>query len=140
MFLKFKNRLSCYLKNSYFFRRNFDFFDFDFYNRLFFDFNFSVPHSALILSFGRRFFFNKFFLAHITLNTFIFLNKFGFLFPFGFVGFLRKMMDFSFNFSNKEPLFLFDGDSDKSLLKKTKLEIKAIGTETLAIMEPTFYE
>ena len=61
LFIKFKNRLSCYFKNSYFFRKNLDFFDFDFFNRLFFDFDFSVSSSTLILSLGRQYFFNKYY-------------------------------------------------------------------------------
>ena len=95
--MKFKQRLSCFLKNSFFFRKSLDFFDFDFYNKLFFDFDFNGTNSAMILSFGRRYFFNKFFAKHITVNTYIFFKKYGFLNPFGFVGFLRKMMHLSFN-------------------------------------------
>jgi hypothetical protein len=97
LFFKFKFRLNCYFKNSFFFRKNLDFFDFDFYNRLFFDFDFSVSSSSMLLALGRRYFFNKFFLTHITFNTFFFFKKYGFLHPFGFTGFLRKMLDFSYN-------------------------------------------
>jgi hypothetical protein len=128
------------LRNSFFFRRYLDFYDFDFYNKIYFDFDYDNFGSPLILAFGKKFFFNKFFIYHLTFKIFFFFKKHGFFFPFGFINFLKKMFFLSFSLKYREINFLFEsgvnlltnegknGDSvdfqKKEVLKKNNLFLK----------------
>lgn len=112
--------------NSLFFRKNLDFYNYNFFNKLFFYNDSNLLLTPVIYSLGTDYFLTNFLPHNLTGKIYNFLKSKNFFYPFGFLAFLLKIFKIAFgkSFRKDHNLFEKDENADKFNHVITKVFIK----------------
>jgi hypothetical protein len=118
LFYKLKFKFSFFYSNLFFFRKEINFYDRFFFNKLVF-FNYpSFWAGPALFALGRNFFLNDYLKLKLTAYSFFSFKRFNFFSPFGFVSFLNRVYEVAYHYKYKRDFPLFFSDTSGGFLSE----------------------
>jgi hypothetical protein len=105
-------KVSFFYSHLFFFRKELDFFNRSFFNKLFFSNYPSFWAAPALYSLGNAFFFEDYLKLKISTYSFFSLRKFKFFAPFGLISFLYRIFNLAYHHIYKSSYTLFEDSSD----------------------------